>query len=225
MCNFTAYHAECVKRKALMSEKSSVKSSVESKTRKRLTSVEPFQTTIGFKARKAAHFVAYVLLLGEKTDDKRKIMQLLYLLDRDTLERWRVFSIYDEHYLFPDGPRGLSCFLGLKGLIDEDIWSKYFTSDTKHSLTLRSDISLGDLDELSQSDISIAKSFNEKFGQKNWMQLRSWIKKNCIEYLSIENGKLPISPKQMAIALNLPNPIDFEEYVSHYRSSILLVGM
>lgn len=128
--------------------------------------------------RKAAQTIGFFALQTEASSvSVRKAVKLVYLADRESVRR-RGHPIQDEARVsMPHGPVNSATYEYLKGAYDPERsgWSAYLADKADHEVGLaRNDITLDDLDELSQSEIQILSDVWERFGGMDRWALRDW---------------------------------------------------
>lgn len=173
---------------------------------------------IGFRSRKAAQLAAYFLSLSKGHMEKLKLTKLLYLVERESISARGRPMLYDEYYSLKDGPIPSSSLNGINGEIDEKIWGQYLHLENARSVKLARDFAAKDMDELSKSDLRVARAVWEGFGWMSSGQIRNYTHKNCEEYTEVKKGRVPITYEGLARALNSGDPEELGRHVNEYRS-------
>jgi uncharacterized phage-associated protein len=176
---------------------------------------------LGFRSRKAAQVSATYLNRSGGKMDKLKLIRMLYLTERESLEARGRPIFYDEFYSFKDGPICSNALDCLNGYLDKGIWSSYVRREGSKEVLLVTEHAKEDveMDELSESDLDIVDSVWNKFGWMSTSQIRKWTHLHCSEYTEIDAGRLPIDYLQLARALHVSNPADVVDHVNEYRSA------
>lgn len=174
---------------------------------------------VGYRSEKAAQAAASFLLRGGKKMDKLKLVKLLYLTERESVQHRGRLMLYDEYYSLPHGPVCFSSLNGLNGALDKERWSKYIIRDGRQDVYVCDNISDDSLDQLSGSDISIIERVWGRFGWMTASQIRNWTHQHCEEYVELETGRMPITLKHLAVAVGYPDAGAFEDDVADYRAS------
>lgn len=180
-----------------------------------------YSPLVGYRSEKAAQVVAYFLLKGGGKMDKLKLVKLLYLTERESAQHRGRPMLYDEYYSLKHGPICSSSLNGLNGELDVEVWSRYIAKDGRKDVYVCKGVAQAYLDQLSRSDIDIIARVWESFGWMTASQIRNWTHRHCAEYVEVEAGRLPITLKQMALAIGYPDADAFENEVAEYRSAEL----
>jgi uncharacterized phage-associated protein len=180
-----------------------------------------YSPLVGYRSEKAAQVVAFFLLKGGGKMDKLKIVKLLYLAERESAEHRGRPMLYDEYYSLKHGPVCSNSLNGLNGGLDTEVWSLYIAKDGRKDVYVCHGVSFEKLDQISRSDQLIVNGVWESFGWMTASQIRNWTHQHCPEYVEVEKGRLPITLRQMAIAIGYPDPNAFENAVAEYRSAEL----
>jgi len=183
-----------------------------------------FEPLVGFRSRKAAQVAGLFLKLSTGKMDKLKLIKLIYLMERESIRERGRPMLYDEYYSLPHGPICSSSLNGMNGELDQQTWSCYVQKDGKKDIFAVKDLDDKALDELSESDRKIISHVWTTFGWMSASQLRNWTHRNCSEYAEVEEGRLPISPREIAAAVNHPDPDELENSVVDYRSAEMIIG-
>ncbi|GAB7532763.1 Panacea domain-containing protein [Pseudomonas sp. 3A(2025)] len=94
-----------------------------------------------------------------------KLMKLLYLADRLSMERYDVPMTDDVHCNMKNGPV-LSATLNLmNGSRQSKAWSAFVAPIQNFELSLQRDFAWDELDELSRADVAILDEVFEKYGR------------------------------------------------------------
>jgi uncharacterized phage-associated protein len=174
--------------------------------------------TIGFRSRQAAQIAGFFARRNGFRIEKLKLIKLLYLTERESIETRGRPMMYDEYYSLKDGPICTNSLDGLNGRIDKEIWSRYLDKDRGNVLKA-SRLVEGELDELSESDRAIVEAIWQKFGWMTSSQIRNWTHRHCREYIDVKGGRMPISYRSIGAALGFPDADEIEARVREYRSA------
>ena len=154
--------------------------------------------------KKSAHVSAYFLLKSENTMPILKLQKLLYLADRESMDRYDLPITFDHMVSMPHGPV-LSVTLNLiNGYIDSEVWKDLISDKADHAVALAKKVVIDDLDELSRVDIEILDSIWEKFGAMDQWTIRDYTHDNCPEWKDPEGSMLPINYETVFLALGRP---------------------
>lgn len=176
------------------------------------------EAIVGFAAEKAVHLSALFLLLSNKAIEKLKLIKLLYLCDREFFSRYGEPMLWDEYYSLPHGPVCSSALDCLNKKIAISISDKYFDLSSNRSVRLAPNVTLEDLDSLSEIEIQIAKKIWLYHGGKTASQLRNYSHDFCKEYTEIESGRLPISYESILAVVGNDQPREAALELESYRN-------
>ena len=179
---------------------------------------------MSYDPRKAAQTVAYLTVKnGRSPLNILKAVKLVYLADRESVSRYG-FPIQDEpHYSMPHGPVNTTTYEFMKGEIHPEAargWSEFLTDRSNHRIGLRNpDVSVDDLDELSDADLLVLDAVWEEFGAMDQWQLRDWTHDphNVPEWEDPNGSSQLIPLRRMMDALGIENAADQEAIVRESR--------
>lgn len=155
-----------------------------------------------FSEQKVAQMAAYFLQKRGGRMAYLKLMKLLYLADRESMDRYSAPMSHDSHVSMPQGPV-LSATLNLiTGQIQSAVWRSWVTSEAGFEVSLSRDASdLDLLDELSDADVEIMDHIWEQFGQMNRWDLVEFTHKHLPEWIDPRGSSSPINPRAVFRAL------------------------
>ena len=156
-----------------------------------------------FNERKVAQMAAF--LLGKRGDrmPHLKLMKLLYLSDREAMERYGFPISGDCIVAMPHGPV-LSMTLNL---MDGDVeslpggWDSLISDKENHELSLKGSVTRSDLDELSQADIDVLEAVWTRFGHMGKYEIRDYTHDHCPEWTDPNGSSNPIPYEKVFRAL------------------------
>lgn len=139
------------------------------------TAARTMSKPLDYNARKAAQAVAYFL---SKSDKKRlnvvKVVKLVYLADRESIERYG-FPILDEDRVSMRlGPVNSTTYSFINGEMEDSAWSEYLRDRSNHQISLRHSVQEDELDELSEADLACLDATWKKFGSMDQWELVNW---------------------------------------------------
>jgi uncharacterized phage-associated protein len=173
---------------------------------------------VGFRSRKAAQAAAYFIGLNKSKIDKLKLIKLMYLSERESIDKRGRPMVFDEFYSMKDGPICSDTLNGLNGQLDKSIWRLYIINVDNKTIKLSDNIRHEDLKEMSKSDFDIMSVVWKKFGHMTSSQIRAWTHENCHEYKLVIRGRFPISYRDIYSALGHDDLDQIEETVKEHRS-------
>lgn len=156
-----------------------------------------------FNERKVAQMAAYLLDRGEKCMPHLKLMKLLYLADRQSMDLYGFPISGDCIVAMPHGPV-LSMTLNL---IDGDVescengWESWVSDKSNHKVTLKRHVLPEALDELSAADLETLESVWNTFGHMNQWAIRDYTHQYCPEWQDPKGSSLPIPYENVFRAL------------------------
>jgi len=166
---------------------------------------------MGYNAKKAAQTIAYFTLKGgEERLAVLKAIKLVYLADRESVSR-HGFPIQDESRVsMPNGPVNSQTYSHIQGELDlaASGWSEFLRDREDHNLSLaRPEITVDDLDELSDADIEVLDAVWARFGGMGRFELCDWTHSydNVPEWEDPRGSSTPIPLERMMSHLNVPN--------------------
>ncbi|HBL9999455.1 TPA: SocA family protein [Salmonella enterica subsp. enterica serovar Kodjovi] len=163
-----------------------------------------------FCEEKVAQMAAYLLSKESGRMAYLKLMKLLYLTDRESMNRFGFPMSGDRMVSMPHGPV-LSKTLNLMNGGEQGSelgWSKWIHGAENYNLTLRFEkATRDDYDELSQADLELLDSVYSRFGYMNQWQIRDYTHEHCAEWSDPNGGSFTINPENVFRALGKPESI------------------
>lgn len=156
-----------------------------------------------FNECKVAQMAAYLLAKDGARMAHLKLMKLLYLSDRRSMEFFG-FPITGDHVVaMPHGPV-LSMTLNL---IDGDVescengWESWISDKANHQVSLKRQPSIDLLDELSTADLSCMDAVWNEFGHMDKWQIRDYTHEHCPEWKDPRGSSVAIPYEEIFTAL------------------------
>lgn len=165
-----------------------------------------------FNERKVAQMAAYLLDKGGETMSHLKLMKLLYLADRTSMEIYGFPISGDRIVAMPHGPV-LSMTLNL---IDGDVescengWESWVSDKANHEVSLKRPATPEALDELSAADKATLDAVWAKFGHMDKWTIRDYTHDHCPEWKDPMGSSLAISYESVFRALGQPADVALE---------------
>lgn len=166
-----------------------------------------------YNARKAAQTVAFFAL---KTNAKSifviKAVKLVYLADRESLRRFGFPIQMEPRVSMTRGPVNSFTYDHIKGETppqEDGGWSAFLSDREDHRVGLSNpNLTVDDLDELSDADIQVLDSVWNDFGNMDRWDLVAWThnKANLPEWNDPNGSSRPISVEDILRAINAPAP-------------------
>lgn len=172
----------------------------------------------GYKERKAAQTAAFFAIKQGGSINVLKLAKLLYLAERESMERFDEPLFYDRLVSMDHGPVTSISLNMINGLQQSSHWDEFILDRNGHEVGLAAGKTLENLDELSRADLSILSDLWDKFAGFDRYQIRDWTHKNCPEWENPRGSMSPIKHSQVFKFLNKQNANDLAEDVQKYRS-------
>lgn len=155
-----------------------------------------------FSEQKVAQMAAYFLQKRGGRMAYIKLMKLLYLADRESMDRYSSPISHDSHVSMAQGPV-LSATLNLiTGQIQSPIWRSWVTSEAQFEVSLtRGPTDIEELDELSDADIEIMDHVWDQFGRMKRWELVDYTHDHLPEWIDPGRSSTPINPRAVFRAL------------------------
>lgn len=187
---------------------------------------------MSYDPRKAAQTIAYFAMKnGKHPLNVVKAVKLVYLADRESVAKTG-FPIQDEPRVsMKHGPVNSNTYSFINGEYDpaEFGWSDFLSDRSNHRIGLaKPDLSVDDLDELSDADVQVLDSVWDKFGQMDQWQLVEWTHQtdNIPEWEDPGNSSYEIPVERMMRALSIQDAagqaelVEGLEYAKHLVKSL-----
>jgi len=189
---------------------------------------EEIYSNMSYDPKKAAQTIAYFAMQDGNTINILKAVKLVYLADRESLSK-RGHPIQDEARVsMPHGPVNSSTLDYLNGAYRNDGgWSNYLQDRANNDVGLSNlNMTLDDLDCLSEGDIGILNIVWIQFGQMDGFDLADWTHNHIVEWQDPNGSSIPIPLDRIMTAVGLDNPLErARELNSLNRASDLLASL
>lgn len=166
-----------------------------------------------YNARKAAQTVAFFAM---KNDAKMiyviKAVKLVYLADRESIARFGFPIQMEPRVSMRHGPVNSYTYNHINGEAppeEDGGWSAFLSDRADHMVGLsRPDLTVDDLDELSDADLEVLESVWQQFGNWPRWHLVAWThnKANLPEWEDPNGSSRPISVEDIFRAVGAPAP-------------------
>jgi len=154
---------------------------------------------------KAAQAAAHFLILRGGRMSNLKLMKLLYLSDRESMNRYGYPMTGDNFSSLPHGPV-LSItkdFMDGSVLSQEGGWQSLMNDKENYEIALKEGVTPETLGSLSQADIEILNSVWDQFGAMGRWQIRDYTHE-LPEWEDPKGSSMPIRYKDVLLALRKP---------------------
>jgi len=153
-----------------------------------------------FNDEKMAQMSAYFLQKRGGRMSYLKLMKMLYLSDRKSLEVTGESISGDEHYSMRHGPILSQTYDLICGATDSEVWDSWIRAESNHEVSLKRSFTLDDLGELSPFDIEVMDEVWEEVGKMKRWELVEYTHR-LPEWKSPGTSSAPIDPRSQFIAL------------------------
>lgn len=152
---------------------------------------------------KVAQMAAYLLHRRGGQMSYLKLMKLLYLADRTSMERYDEPMTDDAWVSMDKGPVLSNVLELMQGASTSGEWNRWVgEAPVQYEVSLAAQACERDtFDELSDADIEILDQVWEEFGQMTRWQLVDYTHKNCPEWHDPHGSMRPIRPQDIFLAL------------------------
>jgi uncharacterized phage-associated protein len=159
-----------------------------------------------FCEERVAQIAAYLLSKGGNRMSYLKLMKLMYLADRESMNRFGEPLSGDRMVAMPHGPllsRSLDLMNGTER--GDNGWNAWISDATNYEIELlRHDTDRDAFDELSDADLSLLDGIYREFGHMNKWEIRDYTHERCAEWTDPNGGSFTISPETVFRALGKP---------------------
>ncbi|MDR3517826.1 MAG: Panacea domain-containing protein [Azospirillaceae bacterium] len=145
-----------------------------------------------FDDRKAGQVAAFFVNAGGGQLDVLKLVKLIYLADREFMNRCGLPIIFDRLVAMPHGPVNSRTYECIQGAVHCDGWEEWIADRQGHAVTLRKQVSREALDELSNAEIETLQSVWQQFGAMGKWEIRDWTHDHCAEWHDPDGSSRPI---------------------------------
>lgn len=172
----------------------------------------------GYNVRKAAQAVAFFALSEGADINVLKLSKLLYLAEREFMERFDAPMFYDRLVSMDHGPVTSISLNLINGCLENEEWSKFVADRSNYSVGIASkSLTFDDLDELSKADIKILSWLWEQFGRYDKYALRDYTHEHCKEWENPHGSSTPIPHERVFKFLNKKDGDRLSEEIEKHR--------
>lgn len=141
-----------------------------------------------------------------------KLVKLIYLADRVSMEQYCEPITYDCPVSMPHGPvlsRTFELINGIQGDEEAAAWGRWISDRDGYDVSLaegRQDIQRDDLTHLSDAEFSVLEETWARYGGMNKWQIRDFTHDRCAEWQDPHGSSRPIAERDIFVALGWPEP-------------------
>ncbi|QYN43732.1 MULTISPECIES: Panacea domain-containing protein [unclassified Gilliamella] len=173
-----------------------------------------------FNAAKVAQMSMYFIDKEGGRMAHLKLIKLLYLSDRESLNLYGYPISEDKMFSMPHGPVLSQTLDLINGKIDDSTWQKSISDKKDNEISLiPQKIDRETFDELSDADLEILESTYKRFGNMSGFELRDFTHEFCKEWKDPQGGAIKISYKDVFLALGKT-----EEQATSLSNSLLEIN-
>lgn len=173
----------------------------------------------GFDQEKSAQMCAYFLQRATGSTDKLKLIKLIYLSEREYLDRYLMPMTLDEFYSMKNGPIASCALNGINGELDADLWSEWLVLDGNEASPAKQR-QRNEFNKLSEADITVMDAVWGKFGTWSTSKIWKFVHSEIPEYEEIPSGRRPISYSAILTALKKDAAEDIARDISTLKQSL-----
>ena len=144
---------------------------------------------LGFDHEKSVEIIGFFLSEAGKPQDKLKLIKLIYLADRLSMERRGKPLNFDSYYSLPHGPIASSALNGMNQMFAHRAWAKLAIAGDNRAVSAVKNIGT---EHLSVAETKILAETWKRYGHMNALEIRDWTHKNCDEYVEVKSSRLSI---------------------------------
>ena len=175
-----------------------------------------------YNARKAAQAIAHLAMKTEFAClPVLKAVKLVYLADRESLQRFGFPILEEQHVSMPQGPVNSTTYSHING--EEDLeacgWSDFLQARAGYEVSAAVGVTEDDLDELSDADIQCLDTVWQRFGGMGKWDIRDWThnRDNIPEWEDPNGSSNPIPMERILKYLQIPNAEAQAEVIKEHR--------
>lgn len=176
--------------------------------------------TPGYSVRKAAQVTAFFAKKHGGSVEVLKLAKLVYLADREFMSRYDFPILFDHLVSMPHGPVNSMTLNYISGLeARRDHWEEFIAARAGNMIGLTNpEISLDDLDELSEAEAHVLEIVWDQFGQMTSWQLRNYTHQHCPEWEDPHGSSNPIPYERVLKFLGKEHSSEIAEDIDSMRA-------
>ena len=154
-----------------------------------------------FSSERAAQIAAEFARLDGGSINILKLVKLIYLSDRRSMDKYGAPITYDRLVSMDHGPVPSRTLNLINGHQSGD-WDRWMAGRENHDVSVkRMDFVRQDLDELNDADMEIIAEVWDQFGGMDQWELSRYTHEHCPEWKDPHGSSLPIHERQIFLAL------------------------
>lgn len=178
------------------------------------------RATYGYNTRKAAQVAAFFAMSEGGSVNVLKLAKLLYLADREHLNRFDTPILFDQFVSMDHGPVTSTTLDYVSGYQEDRAnWNSFITGRLGYSVGVAScKLSFEDLDELSDAEVETLEAVWGQFGHMSGYALRDWTHEHCGEWEDPNGSSTPIPYERVLKFLNKEHHAIIAQEIESLRS-------
>lgn len=174
----------------------------------------------GYNVRKAAQVTAFFAAKEGGAIAVLKVAKLLYLADREFMTQYELPILFDELVSMPHGPVTSNTLNYINGMEEQrDHWTDFVVARAGNIVGVaKADMSLDELDELSEAEAHVLETVWDKFGHMSAWQLRNYTHKHCPEWEDPHGSSNPIPYERVFKFLGKEHSSEIAQDIDSMRS-------
>jgi uncharacterized phage-associated protein len=174
----------------------------------------------GYNVRKAAQVTAFFAKKEGGEIAVLKIAKLLYLADREFMARYDFPILFDYLVSMPHGPVTSLTLNYINGLEAERTQWEHFVVGRAGNIVgvARQEISVDELDELSDAEVHVLEATWDQFGHMTSWQLRNYTHAHCPEWEDPHGSSNPIPYERVLKFLGKEKSTEIAQEIDSLRS-------
>lgn len=146
-----------------------------------------------YNPRRAAQVAAYFADREGGTISVLKLVKLLYLAEREYLDRYDEPMFYDRWVSMEHGPVTSITLNLINGLMESDDWSQFITDRANYEVaTVKQGLPRTEYDQLSKADFALLDDLWGRFGAMGKFEIRDYTHNHCPEWEDPDRSSKPI---------------------------------
>jgi uncharacterized phage-associated protein len=171
-----------------------------------------------FEDRKAAQVAAFFCEKAGGRIDVLKIVKLIYLSDRKSMET-SAFPITNDRFVsMPHGPVNSLTMNCIDGNVESGAWSDLIRARSGYQVGLARTLEEDDIDELSDFELDILESVWSDFGGMSKWEIRDWTHAHCPEWEDPNGSSNPIPHERVLKFLGVANADTISQEIASDRA-------
>lgn len=158
------------------------------------------QPCAGFRLRKAAQICAYFANRSNGAIEKLKLLNLIYLAERQFLSSYHHPMLFDEFYSLPHGPICSGTLNGIEGVIDTALWGEYMARNGNIVVAVKA-VERSDLDHVSDAEMDVISDVWQEYADMTASQIGNHTHRFCPEYTKMDKARIPITYQEVLSVL------------------------